>query len=516
MRRFLAAFALGTAVICSAAHGQEPEKGAAKAENAAEASVDKVEASAVEDAQIHKDSVTTAKGRKIAYTATAGHLTLRQDDGEATGSMFYVAYVADGANKGQRPVTFIFNGGPGSSTMWLHMGSFGPVRVDTPTPTAYPAAPFPVAKNPLTLLDQSDLVFIDAMGTGLSRPLGKHKAEEFWGVDNDLKAYTQTIVRYLSKNDRWNSPKFLMGESYGTLRAAGLSLSLQKAGAQLNGVILVSSILNYGARQPGFDIDEVRMLPSYAATAWYHNRLPNRTATLEPFLTEVRNWARGPYLTALAQGNALPVAERAAIARQLSAYTGISESILLQSNLRLSLDHFRKELLRDQGMTVGRLDARFMGSDAEVLGNDPGYDATDTSMSGPYVAALNSYLFGTLGYKTTLQYRPNYYSGIRGAWDQGHAVDGSYRQGLAATSVDLAAALRQNPFLKVLSMNGYYDMATPFFGAEWDLAHMPINDALKQNISYTYYPSGHMIYIDPPSMKQMKDDLDAFYASALH
>ena len=517
MRRFLTVLAVSSALAFTPAMAQD-QAGKADAEEAAKADAgkpDKVEASSVEDAQPRKDSVTTSRGQKIAYTATPGHLTLRDDDGEAIASLFYVAYTADNlGSKAKRPVTFLFNGGPGSSTMWLHMGSWGPVRVDTPTPTAYAPAPFAIGKNPLTMLDISDLVFIDALGTGLSRPLGKHKASEFWGVDNDLKTFTQGIVRYLSINDRWNSPKFVYGESYGTLRAAGLALSLQKAGVQPNGIILQSSILNYGARQVGFDIDEVRMLPSYAATAWYHNRLANKPAALEPFLTEVRRFATGPYLNALAQGFNLPADQRQAIAQQLSAYTGISPQVLLAGNLRIDLNRYRKELLRDSAETIGRLDSRFMGPESEVLGDRPEYDATDTSMTGPYVAALNSYLFGTLGYKTPLYYRPNYYSGMLRGWDQSHTTDDGRKQALAATSLDLAAAMRQNPHLKVLAMNGYYDLATPFFGAEWDLAHMSIPDALKSNITYTYYESGHMIYIDPPSMKKMKDDLDAFYASA--
>ena len=477
---------------------------------------DKALASAVEEAQPSRGSVTTSAGRKIDYTVTPGTLTIRNDAGEATASMFYVAYVADNLGPhDKRPVTFLFNGGPGSSSMWLHMGSWGPVRVDTPTPTAPPAAPFHIGKNPLTLLDDSDLVFVDAIGTGLSRPLGKHKGKEFWGVDPDIDSFASAIERYLTLNKRWNSPKVVYGESYGTLRAAGLVLALQKRGVQANGVVLQSSILNYGSRQPGFDIPEVRFLPSYAATAWFHNRLPNRPAALEPFLAQVRQWARGPYLAALAQGFDLPDDQRRAIAEQMHDYTGLPVPYLLASNLRVDLDSFRKELLRDRGETVGRLDSRFIGTDARVLGEEPDYDVTDTSISGPYVAAINSYLFGTLGYTTPLSYRPTFYQQIGGGpWDQTHKAPDGRTQKLAATSLDLAAAMRMNPHLKVLSLNGYYDMATPFFGAEWDLDHMPIAPALRHNITLRYYQSGHMIYIAPEAMAAMKRDLDAFYADA--
>jgi carboxypeptidase C (cathepsin A) len=472
--------------------------------------------SAVEDAQPKHGSVTTANGRTIAYTVTPGTLTIRNDAGDPTASMFYVAYVADRAKGAkERPVTFLFNGGPGSSSMWLHMGSWGPVRVDTPTATAYPAAPYPIGPNRLTLLDDSDLVFVDAVGTGLSRPIGKAKGQDFYGVDPDIDAFARAVQRYLTLNDRWDAPKFIYGESYGTLRAAGLVYALQQRGVQVNGVMLQSSILNYGSRQPGFDISEVRFLPSYAATAWYHNRLPNRPPALEPFLTEVREWARGPYLAALAQGDNLPEDQRQAIAGQMSAYTGLSVPFLLSSDLRVDLDRFRKELLRDQRGTIGRLDSRFVGTDIDAAGDQPAYDVTDTSMSGPYVAALNKYLFGTLGYKTKLTYRPTFYQEIGGGhWDQKHRGPTGQMQALAATSIDLAMAMRQNPHLRVLSLNGYYDMATPFFGAEWDLAHMQIAPALRKNITYRYYESGHMIYIAPEAMPKMKRDLDQFYSEA--
>jgi carboxypeptidase C (cathepsin A) len=519
MRRSLLLLTLSTALAMPVAaqkerHHDEPKADAKPAADMADP--DAAVASATEDAQPRHGSVTTASGRKIDYVATPGTLTIRNDAGDPIASMFYVSYVAR-REKGarERPVTFLFNGGPGSSSMWLHMGSWGPVRIDTPTPTAYPAAPYHIEENRLTLLDDSDLVFIDAVGTGLSRPIGKSKGQDFYGVDPDINAFASAVQRYLTLNDRWDSPKFIYGESYGTLRAAGLVYALQQRGIQANGVVLQSSILNYGARQPGFDISEVRFLPSYAAAAWYHNRLTNRPATLEPFLTEVRNWARGPYLAALAQGDNLPDDQRQAIAQQMSAYTGLSVRSLLESDLRIGLDRFRKELLRDQRGTIGRLDARFVGTDVDAAGDKPDYDVTDTSMSGPYVAALNKYLFGTLGYKTNLTYRPTFYQEIGGGhWDQKHTGPGGQHMALAATSIDLAMAMRQNPHLKVLSLNGYYDMATPFFGAEWDLAHMQIAPALRKNVSFRYYESGHMIYIAPEAMTKMKRDLDAFYADA--
>lgn len=477
--------------------------------------LDLATASAEENAQPTRGSVTV-RGARINYTVTPGTLTIRDDEGKATASMFYVAYTADRPKDGRpRPITFLFNGGPGSSSMWLHMGSFGPVRVDTPTTDVAAPPPYRIAPNPESIIDRTDLVFLDAIGTGLSRPLGDTKGTAFWGVDQDIDAFTRGIERYVSKYDRWSSPKFLLGESYGTLRAAGLAHSLQNRGMQLNGVILLSTILNYGIRNPGFDQIYVSYLPSFAATAWYHNRIPDRPGTLEPFLTEVRNFARGPYLTALAQGDDLPDAERDAVARQLSAYTGISTDFLIKNDLRVDLGRFRKELLRDQRRTVGRLDSRFVGVDIDAAGDAPEYDAADTAISGAYIGALNSYLFGTLGYKTKLTYRPNYYSAISPAWDRTHKAPGQQqRMDSANTAIDLAQAMRQNPHLKVLALNGYYDMATPFGGAEYALKHMQLDRSLRDNLTFTYYPSGHMIYIEPGSMTALKRDLDSFYDGA--
>jgi len=478
-------------------------------------------ASATEDAQPRRGSVNVA-GKVINYTATPGTLTIRNDDGEPVASMFYVAYVADRpSGAAERPVTFAYNGGPGSSSMWLHMGSIGPVHVETPDPAAAAPAPFRITSNPHTLLDKTDIVFLDAIGTGLSRPIGKSKGPEFWGVDQDIDAFARGIMRYLAINDRWNSPKFLFGESYGTLRSAGLIYTLQQRGVQMNGVTLLSSVLNYGKNQPGYDQGFFTLLPTFAATAWYHNKVPNRPAALEPWLTEVREWTRGPYTTALAKGSDLSAAERNAIAQQMSAYTGLPVKFILDADLRVDLSRFRKELLRDQHRTVGRLDSRFVGIDVDSAGEGPEYDTTDTSISGPYIGALNKYLFGTLGYKTRLSYRPNYYVKIGGGnWDQRHAAPGGRgggrRMALANTALDLSAAMRQNPYLKVLSLNGYYDMATPFFGTEYDLKHMQIDPTLEKNVTYHYYESGHMVYINPAVTAQFKKDLDAFYDSATH
>ncbi|MFT6770395.1 MAG: carboxypeptidase C (cathepsin A) [Congregibacter sp.] len=507
--------ALGMAVLLAGAVvAQEP--GAAQADSAmSRPSENAVTAPVDERAEPSTASVTVA-GKRIDYTVTPGTLTVRDDDGEPIASMFYVAYTVDEVQRGMntRPVTFLFNGGPGSSTMWLHMGSFGPVRVHTPTDQVAGPAPFDIGPNPESIIDFTDLVFIDALGTGLSRPLGNAKGEDFWGVDKDVDIFSSTVQRYITKYDRWNSPKFLLGESYGTLRGAGMADELLTRGVTLNGVVLLSTILNYGIRTPGFDRIHVTYLPSYAATAWYHKTIENRPAELEPFLDEVREYARGPYLAALAKGDDLGAEEMNQVAAQLAAYTGLSEEFLKQNDLRVNLSRFRKELLRAEGRTVGRLDSRFVGIDVDEAGGEPQYDAADAAISGAYISAQNAYLFGTLGYETEMYYRPNFYREIAPAWDRGHTgPDGKM---LAAnTAVDLAYAMRRNPHMKVLALNGYYDMATPFFGAEYDLKHMQLDPALRDNLTFTYYESGHMIYIHPESMTALRRDLKGFYESAV-
>lgn len=474
---------------------------------------DVIKAPVAEQAQPQHGSVSIA-GRTIDYKVTPGTLTIRNAKGEPTASMFYVAYTVAGEK--HRPVTFLFNGGPGSASLWLHMGSFGPLRVNTPTADATGPAPFSITPNDQSLLDKTDLVFLDAIGTGFSRPLNKAKGADFFGVDQDISAFADGIVRYLTINNRWNSPKFVLGESYGTLRAAGLSLALQERGANLNGVILLSSILNYGIRTPGYDNIYVGYLPSYAATAWYHNKLANKPASLKAFLDEVRAFAAGPYLTALAKGDGLPDAERDAVAEKLAAYTGLSKDFILKAKLRVDLGRFRKELLRDEGKTLGRYDTRFTGVDIDEAGENPESDPSDDAVSGAYVAAINNYLFATLSYKTGLTYnlsaRDKDFK-----WDWQHKAPGFGGYGpmpVANTAVDLGAAMRRNPHLKVLSLNGYYDMATPFFITEYDLGHMELTPALRKNLSFAYYESGHMAYLRPDMRQKLRNDITSFISTA--
>ena len=471
---------------------------------------DTVKASVEEDAQPVQRSISL-NGRVLAYTATPGHLTIRNDKGEPIASMFYVAYTVPSAGRA-RPVTFLFNGGPGSSTMWLHMGSFGPMKVDASNPETIPGPPFRYGPNPDTLLDISDLVFIDAPITGLSRELGKAEPKDLFGVDNDIDAFTRTIQRYLTKYQRWNSPKFVIGESYGTTRAAGLSDSLLNAGVQLNGITFMSTVLSFADFQG--DQSMINFMPTYAADAWYHGKIPGKPP-LDAFLQQARDFASGPYATALQKGNMITPEEKQQVAQQMAQLTGLSADYIVRSNLRVDPGRFRRELLRDRHEIIGRIDSRFLGTEPDQVGDSADYDPQGSAITGGFVGALNDYLFRDLGYRSPLTYRPNNYAQTQGGgWSFQHkSADG--RQQIADTSVDLADAMRQNPRMKVLSVNGVYDLATPFHGAEYEFKHMALEPQLQANIRYTYYSAGHMMYIDPPSARKLKADLVAFYASAM-
>ena len=482
---------------------------------------DKIDAATARAPIEEQTSVTShtveAQGASLAYKATAGTLTIRDDDGKPTASLFYVAYTQDNpkGGSGRRPVTFLYNGGPGSSSIWLHMGSLGPMRVKTGSPDHMGSAPFSFGPNEDTLLDKTDLVFIDAIGTGYSRPLGKTEAKAFWGVDQDADAYAKAIGRYIQLNGRTNSPKFLFGESYGTTRSSALAYNLHQRGIDMNGVVLLSSWLNTIVTDPGFDLNYVEYLPSYAATAWFHNRIAGKPADEAAFLAEVRAWAAGPYAAALYKGDAIGQAEFDQVAQQLSAYTGLSVDYVKKAKLRIGLERFRRELLRDQGRITGRLDSRYLGQEEDTAGEATSYDPADTAISGAFVGAAGDYITGVLKYKTNLEYRPSYYK-AGDAWDFHHVLinAGGQKSNEAAVNLDLAQTMRENPHMKVFSLNGWYDLATPFFETEYDLSHMLLDPAIKANLTYAYYPSGHMVYLNPDALKQMRSDLGRFYDMA--
>ncbi|WP_338465692.1 peptidase S10 [Novosphingobium sp. ZN18A2] len=466
-----------------------------------------------EQSSTSKGSVTV-RGQKIAYTATAGTLTIRDDSGKPTASVFYTAYTRDGVRSKNRPVTFLYNGGPGSATIWLRMGSFGPYRVATDSPIYVPPAQYSLAPNPDSLLDKTDLVFIDAVGAGYSRPLGDKTGKDFWGVDQDADAFARAIARYVAKNDRWNSPKFLFGESYGTLRSPVVGSLLEQRGISLNGIALLSTILNYGVRQPGYDQDYMGLLPTFAATAWYHNRIPNRPADLKTFLDEVRAFDSGAYAAALAKGDNISDAEKRQVAQQMSAYIGLSSEYIMRDNLRVSLWHFMTELLRDKGLSTGRLDTRYTLDVSDANAAFPDDDPASTAITGAYVASFRDYLSNRLGYKTDLPYKLSARDSTFD-WDWSHEAAGErWKQNNPNTAVDLAATMRTNTSMKVLFLNGYYDAATPFYSTEFDAAHMMLRPELRKNISFTYYDAGHMIYLNPRALTRMHDDVAAWIDSA--
>ena len=466
------------------------------------------------------DAVTqhtaTIGGQSFAYTARAGTITLSDDNDKPAATVFYTAYTLDNGDA-SRPVTFLYNGGPGSSTMWLRMGSFGPVRVLAGNGQPSGPPPYHIVNNQYSLLDKSDLVFIDMPDSGFGRIVdGKEK--QFFGVDQDVAAFGQFIQRYITKFHRWNSPKFLFGESYGTTRSAALSDYLLGKGIALNGVVLLSSILNfgldYGNGEPNASGDwaYVLYLPTEAATAWYHNKVPNKP-DLATFVGQVEQFAMGDYLSALYKGNMLSSAERNNIARRLSYYLGIPTSYVLTSNLRVPYDRYQRELLRGQDVVFGRLDSRYTTYGLQQASNEgPPWDPTDSSIDAPYTTAINAYLRDDLKYNTALDYRPNIYGIIYGngsSWDFTHN-----RRQPTNVAPDLAEAMTQNPSLKIFSANGYYDFATPFFATQYTLQHLHIAPELHKNITFGFYESGHMVYLNDTALAQFKSDLSRWYDSA--
>jgi len=465
----------------------------------------------VEERTVSSRHSASVDGRTLKYTATAGTLTIRDGDGKPTASIFYTADTLDGVPSSHRPIMFFYNGGPGSASLWLRMGSFGPMRIQTTNAEYLRPAPFNFGANPDTLLGTTDVVFIDAPGTGYSRPLGDAKPSDFYGVDQDADAFARAIMRYVTKTGRWDSPKFLFGESYGTTRSGALAYQLQERGMALNGVVLLSSIMNYGRRQPGLDRDYINYIPSYATTAWYHHKMANPPATVGEAAAEARAFAEGPYAAALEKGHTISKEEEDVVAEKMSALTGLSPQFIENADLRVDLSEFRKELMRNERLTVGRYDSRYTGVDPDASGDSPDFDASDVAISGAFVGTLQSYLARDLGYQTDMPYRLSARDGDNWKWDFKHQAPGvRFTLNDPNTALDLAAAMRTNPYLKVLSLNGWYDMATPFFGTEYDLDHMMLEPAQQHNLEFRYYPSGHMVYLNPDALHQMRLDVQNF------
>lgn len=486
------------------------------------------EASGGEGANVGADAWTRAThagtigGRRFRYESTAGTIGLRDDRDIERGRMFFVAYsMPQPAGSPPRPVTFFFNGGPGSSTIWLHMGAFAPVRLRAPQPGDAQsgnglAPPFALTDNRFSLLDKSDLVFLDAVGTGFSRAVDAGDNRLFWGNDQDAGSFAQAIARYLTVTGRWNAPKFLFGESYGTMRAANLAPRLHERGIDLSGIILMSTILNFGHFAPGLDQAAIDLLPTYAATAQYHGRIAHDDGGLPALLDRARTFARGPYAAALAKGDLIDPAERTAVAVEMSRLIGLPADYIERSGLRIGLDTFRRQLLLDRSMSVGAMDTRYAGRETEMAGAQATYDPSDAQVKGAFASVFDGYVRGTLNYRSDLDYVLGDSRTIMGAWDWSHRPPEGERQNSLANSVpDLAVAMRRMPGLKVLALNGYYDLMTPFHGAEFDLARLGLGAASRDRVTLRYYRSGHMIYLDDAVMPELRGDIGAFYDEVL-
>ena len=538
---FIGVLAIGCGTIAASAQEKPAPDAGKKDEKVVVQGKPEVTPPTPEPDSITENTVTVG-GQKISYKAIAGTITVGHNDAfdamlgldgkllpdagitppdpakpeeaPATARMFYAAYFKKDAEPGTRPVMFLYNGGPGSATMWLHMGSFGPRRVVTPDTEHQAAAPYTMIDNPYSLLDVTDLVFIDAPGTGFSRILGKDREKAFWGIDQDAHAFERFIRRFLTKYDRWNSPKYLFGESYGTPRSAVLSADLENV--DLNGIVLLSAILSFdnsvdGPRaNPGVDQAYALALPTYAATAYYHHMLPNPPAALEPFLAEVETFALGDYEAALLQGSMLSDTARQAIAEKLHSYTGLPVAYLLKSNLRVTGGAFSKTLQDPDGLTTGRLDTRYKGPDLDRLSEEAEYDPQSTAISSAYTTAINQYLRTELKYGRNQTYKPGAYVDPTFTWDMKHQAPGAQGEGDPNVMPDLAFTMKSNPKMRVLLAGGYYDLATPFFEGMYEMHHLPIPDKLQANISYRYYESGHMVYVNETALKQFHDDVAAF------
>ncbi len=446
-------------------------------------------------------------GVTIPYEATAATMHLVNDDGDAIGSLYYTAYRRTDVDSETRPLTFIFNGGPGSASVWLHMGAFGPKRVPVNDNGHTPPPPYDLVDNQGSLIDVADMVFIDPIGTGFSRVVGKGDGTDFWGIDEDASSLTQFITQYVTRNQRWNSPKFLLGESYGTTRSAVLVNQLQnRAGMHFSGVSLISAVLDFETLlfAPGHDTSYIVYLPSYAITAAYHNAVP-WPDDLEAWLDEVSEFALGDYAHVLAMGASAPADQRAAVRTKLAEYTGLSEEYLERGNLRVNASQFRAELQRTSGMVASRLDARYNGFTNDLMSENAQYDPQSTAISGAYTAAANRYLREDLGFETTENYVTG--GGARG-WNWNRANGGRGWQGSTYVAGDLEQAMIRNPSLIVQVENGYYDLATPYFAMQWTTDHMNLPAELRGNIRHNYYEAGHMMYVQEDELMNLKRNIE--------
>jgi carboxypeptidase C (cathepsin A) len=454
----------------------------------------------------------TINGKTIKLDAETGTVQLRDENDKPIALFGFTHYKKADANE-DRPIVFAFNGGPLSASFWLHFGVLGPKRVEINDPGYTKPAPYKVVNNEFSILDKADLVMIDPIGVGFSKPIGESKWEDFWGVDQDIRSIGLFIEQFLIRSDKFNSPKYLLGESYGTFRNAGLVKHLQDKGISMNGVIMVSAVfeLQHLLFGPGDDIAYLIHFPTYAATAWYHNKVKDKGESLESFLEDVRRFTENEYSIALLKGDQLTDAERNAMAQKLEDYSGLSKNYWLMANLRVTNGEYFQELLRTEGLSVGRLDSRFTGVSEDLLSQTALTDPQSDAISSPYISAYKDYLYNDLKVRKDLSYITSTGSRKDFRWDWNHSGNVTWNAQVAVSTLpDITSAMKQNPNLKILILNGYYDIATVFYGVEHSINHMGLDAELKKNIIMKYYEAGHMMYTHKPSMTQFKNDVDEF------
>ena len=511
-------FCVGTA---PRAFAQQPERPDREGRGPEAKAPEGCDANATKEDSSVTDHTIRLGGQTIPYKATAGFILLKNDKGEPTALMYAVAYTrSDVKDLTQRPVSFLYNGGPGSATMWLHMGAFGPRRVEVNDSKFVPPAPYKLVDNTESLLDKTDVVFIDAIGTGYSHAVCKAQDKDFFGIDEDVEAFGQFIDTYLSRNDRWNSPKFLIGESYGTFRSAALGNYLQNHfSIHLNGIVLISSVLDLSTIEfgPGDDRPYIFYLPSYAAVAWYHKMLKERPADLPTFIEEARQYAQGDYAAALYKGATLPDDQKAAVAKKLSYFTGLSEDYLMKADLRVKLGQFMAELQRSAGLTTGRIDARFSGYTYDLLEEFAQGDPEGPAVGGAYTALINMYNHDELKFGKDRVYHNTAQSGGEWKWTRRPAGGrGGFFPGAPNVEPDLAQAMITNPDLHVEVENGYFDFATPFFATEYTMEHLGLPAELQKNVKLDYYTAGHMMYLNDEDRVNLHNNIASFIEHSTH